>query len=246
METKRERLIRLLVEEIRIGRFAGSSKLPSERILSEQMGVTRALLREALLTMEGMGYIAITSRDGIYITDNGMRNITHGMNGLSQWPPDMNSDILEIRVILEVPAAEIAAQNRTDADVERMEECLKILAGLDRNDETHYEQGDHWDSMLHETIVRAARNELLIRIYEGLQSLMRDFTQRYRAMLFNNIPGWPEQAFHEHECIVRAIRERQSGPAGEAMRKHLCLACRLNGLEFSSVPRLSTSVCCKQ
>lgn len=245
METKRERLIQVLVEEIRIGRFAGCSKLPAERLLSEQMGVTRALLREALLTMEGMGHIAIAGRDGIYITDNGMRNVTHGMNRLSQWPPDMNSDILEIRVILEVPAAEIAAQNRTDADVERMEECLKILAGLDRNDETHYEPGDHWDSMLHETIVRSTRNELLIRIYEGLLSLMKDFTQRYRAMLFNSIPGWPEQAFHEHERIVRAIREQQSGPAGEAMREHLCLAGRLNGLELSNIPRLSTSICCQ-
>lgn len=246
METKRERLIQILVEEIKLGKFSGCSKLPPERILAEQMGVTRALLREALLTMEGMGHITVAGRDGIYISDNGIRDMARGMDRLSQWPAAMNGEILDVRIILEVPAAELAAQNRTEADIERMEECLRILTGLDRNNEAHYEQGDHWDSMLHETIMRAARNELLIRIYEGLLALMKDFTQRYRAMLFNEIPGWAEQAFHEHERIVRAIREQRPQVAGEAMREHLCLACKLHGRDVAGVnAELSGSICCR-
>ena len=245
METKRERLIQLLLDEIRIGRFSGRAKLPAERGLAEELGVTRALLREALLTMEGMGYLNIAGRDGIYITDNGTREVTHGMVSLSQWPTAMNNDTLEVRIILEVPAAEIASQNRTASDLERMEECLKTLSNLDRNDESNYQQGDYWDSMLHETIIRATRNELLIRIYEGLLSLMKSFTERHRAMLFNEIPGWAEQAFQEHERIVGAIRDRRSKAAGEAMREHLCLACRLNGREFSAIPRMPKSVCCE-
>ena len=245
METKRERLIQLLLDEIKMGKFSGQAKLPAERILAEELGVTRALLREALLTMEGMGYLNIAGREGIYITDNGARDVTSGMASLSQWPTAMSGNTLEVRLILEVPAAEIAARNRTGRDLERMEECLRVLSGLDRKDDSDYQQGDYWDSMLHETIIRATRNELLIRIYEGLLSLMKSFTERHRAVLFREIPGWAEQAFREHERIVEAIRARRSKSAGEAMRDHLCLACRLNGLESSAILQLSKSVCCE-
>ena len=246
METKRERLIHKLRDEIKTGKFSNCKKLPAERLLAEQLGVTRALLREALLTMEGMGQINISGRDGIYILQNGLEGVTHSINTLSLWPSVMNNDILEVRVILEVPAAEIAAKNRTDDDLERMEECLRILAGLDKNNEADYAEGNRWDCMLHETIMRSTKNELLIRIYEGLLSLMRDFTERHRTMLFNKIPGWAGRAFQEHERLVSAIRERTPKTAGETMRVHLCRALKGRGFLDGDNAPFEEFACCDE
>lgn len=188
----------------------------------KQMGVTRALLREALMTMEGMGRLSIEGRSGILILRNGEEKIGQGIGRLAQWPSVLNDEILELRLILEVPAAEIAARVRNDADLEQMDQCLAALAAVDQLDEKDYARGDEWDFLLHQTIIRTTRNELLLRVYEGLASLMRDFTRRYRGIFFNRIEGWAESVFREHVRIVESIRRQDRKESGEAMRAHLC------------------------
>ncbi len=188
----------------------------------ERMGVTRTLLREALMTMEGMGRLSIEGRSGIAIIRNGEENIAQNIKGLAQWPSVLNGEILEVRLILEVPAAKIAARIRSDADLEQMDRCLAALSAIDHRDEQDYARGDEWDFLLHQTIMRATGNELLLRLYEGVTALMREFTRRYRGMLFNRIEGWAENVFQEHVRIVEAIRAQTPKEAGEAMRLHLC------------------------
>ena len=174
------------------------------------------------MTMEGMGRLSIEGRSGILILRNGEEKIGQGIRRLAQWPSVLNNEILELRLILEVPAAEIAARVRNDADLEQMDQCLAALAAIDQLDEKDYAQGDEWDFLLHQTIIRTTRNELLLRVYEGLASLMRDFTRRYRGILFNRIEGWAESVFGEHVRIVEAIRRQNQEESGEAMRAHLC------------------------
>lgn len=228
METKRERLIQRLTEEIQTGCFRAASRLPPERVLMERMGVTRTLLREALMTMEGMGRISIEGRSGITIVRNGEEKIGQGIERLAQWPSVLSGEILEVRLILEVPAARFAAKARSEADLEQMDRCLAALSAFDHRDEKDYARGDEWDFLLHQTIMRAAGNELLLRVYEGVASLMRDFTRRYRGVLFNRIAGWAEMAFREHTQLVEAIRARNPEEAGETMHRHLCRTLKIN------------------
>ena len=230
METKRERLIQRLTEEIQTGCFRAASRLPPERVLMERMGVTRTLLREALMTMEGMGRISIEGRSGITIVRNGEEKVGQGIERLAQWPSVLSGEILEVRLILEVPAARIAARARSEADLEQMDRCLAALSTFDHRDEKDYARGDEWDFLLHQTIMRAAGNELLLRVYEGVASLMRDFTRRYRGVLFNRIAGWAKRAFQEHTLLVEAIRAQNPEGAGQAMQQHLCRISR--GHEF--------------
>jgi len=239
IETKREQLIQQLTEEIQTGRFRTATKLPPERVLMEEMGVTRTLLREALMTMEGMGCLSIEGRSGITIIRNGEEKVAQNISGMVQWPSILNGEILEVRLILEIPAAKIAARVRNDVDLEQMDRCLSALSNVDYCDEKNYARGDEWDFLLHQAIIRTTGNGLLLRVYEGVASLMRDFTRRYRGMLFNHVDGWAQNAFREHKMIVEAIRAQNSEEAGEAMRVHLCRISK--GYQFFGISQHKTT-----
>ena len=128
IETKREQLIQQLTEEIQTGHFKTATKLPPERVLMEEMGVTRTLLREALMTMEGMGRLSIEGRSGITIIRNGEEKVAQNISGMVQWPSVLNGEILEVRLILEIPAAKIAARVRNDVDLEQIDTTLEVAA----------------------------------------------------------------------------------------------------------------------
>ena len=157
IETKREQLIRRLTEEIQTGCFRTATKLPPERELMEKMGVTRTLLREALMTMVGMGRISIEGRSGISIVRNGEEKVAQNLEGVAQWPSVLSSEILEVRLILEIPAAKIAALVRNDVDLEQMDRCLSVLSNINYCNEKNYARGDEWDFLLHQTIVRTTK-----------------------------------------------------------------------------------------
>ena len=198
------------------------------------------------MTMEGMGRLSIKGRSGITIIRNGEENIAQNIKGLAQWPSVLNGEILEVRLILEVPAAKIAARIRSDADLQQMERCLAALSAIDHRDEQDYARGDEWDFLLHQTIMRATGNELLLRLYEGVTSLMRESTRRYRGMFFNRIDGWAENTFREHARIVEAIRAQTPKEAGEAMQLHLCRISK--GHQFFGIPQheITCDVFCQE
>ena len=158
----------------------------------------------------------------------------------------LNGEILEVRLILEVPAAKIAARIRSDADLQQMERCLAALSAIDHRDEQDYARGDEWDFLLHQTIMRATGNELLLRLYEGVTALMRESTRRYRGMFFNRIDGWAENTFREHARIVEAIRAQTPKEAGEAMQLHLCRISK--GHQFFGIPQheITCDVFCQE
>lgn len=239
IETKREQLIQQLTEEIQTGRFRAATKLPPERVLMEEMGVTRTLLREALMTMEGMGCLSIEGRSGITIIRNGEEKVAQNIRGMAQWPSVLNGEILEVRLIMEVPAAKIAAGIRSDADLEQMDRCLAALSTIDHCDEQDYARGDEWDFLLHQTIMRSTGNALLLRLYEGVTALMREATRRYRGIFFNRIDGWAENTFQEHTLIVESIRAQNPEEAGDAMRVHLCRIAK--GYQFFGISQRKTT-----
>ena len=79
-------------------------------------------------------------------------------------------EILEVRLILEIPAAKIAARVRNDVDLEQMDRCLSALSNVDYCDEKNYARGDEWNFLLHQAIMRTTGNGLLLRVYEGVAS----------------------------------------------------------------------------
>lgn len=220
MEKKRAELVRTLTNLIREpGRFP-EGRLPPERELAESLGVSRNLLREAIVTMEALGLLEIRERQGAFITPPGTEDFAASLKFLSIWPEDLLSHLMEMRLVLEVPAAGLAAERRTEAELARMRDCVAHLEAVQENPDGGLSSGAVWDTLLHTLVLDAAHNPLLSRMYEGLSSTMEKYIVLSRSKLLA-LGGWSGKILDEHRLLVRAIGARDPEAARDALRRHL-------------------------
>lgn len=218
---------RLLVEKvygaIKNGSIGKDGKFPTEREMAALMGTSRTSMREALIVLETLGIIEVRGKQGLFVKDAGMGRLNQSLDLYATWPADVLPQIFQVRIMMESPAAGLAARNRTDADLAKMEECLTRFALIySENEEDGSSEGARWNDIFHRVIIAASHNEVLIRMHEGLSSIIeRAMESLNRNRLTTPRPQWPERIQGEHEQIVRAIRDKDEEKARETMRKHL-------------------------
>ena len=221
MEKKRAELVSSLTAMIRErGKFS-NGRLPPERELATSLGVSRNLLREAIITMEVMGLVEIRERQGTFILTPKAYEFAASLKFLSIWPDDILSHLMEMRLIIEVPAAGLAAVRRTDEELARMKECVRRLEEPEKgsaNESTVAAAA--WDAQLHTLVLRSAHNPVLDRVYEGLSATMEKYVVISRRKLLA-LECWPEKILGEHRRLVEAIEAREAGAAQSALREHL-------------------------
>ena len=121
-------------------------------------------------------------------------------------------DLHQVRTILEVEIAYIAAKNATDEDIA---ELKKVLTNLELNigDDEGFAE---WDSKFHHELAKLSRNPLLLMLLDSLSGFMNEIrisVSRYPD-LFNTV-------MPDHYEILKSIEARDSKSASKAMRKHL-------------------------
>ncbi|PIE55232.1 MAG: hypothetical protein CSA35_02020 [Dethiosulfovibrio peptidovorans] len=226
MESKRKKLIDEITTLIKNGNFP-QGKLPSERHFADTLGVSRGLLREALVTMEGMGILDIKGREGIYLRETDLdiaASLEKTISGIMLWPHETMDQLMEMRRLVEIPAAGLAAQRRDGSDIEKMRQCLSELEKLERSPIDT--DGARWDSLLHMSLVDGAKNRLLSRVFEGVALLMERYIGNTRRRLFAH-PELPEEVLTQHRELVRAVENRDERGAMTIIDEHLKIADRL-------------------
>lgn len=189
-----------------------NSRLPPERQLAEAMGVSRANLRSALAKLEAEGRIWRHVGKGTFV---GTRPID--ADGVSD---DISSrttprELIEARLLIEPGLAGLAAIHATKVDIKNMAHC--IHKSKTAPDWRVYEA---WDNKLHITIAEAAHNIPLLAIFNMLNSIRRLVVwTRPRDVPF--VRKLHHHSFREHDEIFKAISERDSHMADQAMHTHL-------------------------
>jgi len=220
METKRQILIEEIIDYIAKGNAGPGSKLPPERELAKKLNVSRNLLREALVTLECLGYIELRGREGIFISQTDLADINSGMKNISIWPEEMMQQLMEMRLLTEVPAAGLAARRRTPEQMQRLKECKNHLQRIHREGERAEGEGAHWDSLLHTLVVDSANNKLLSRVYEGLSAVMEKYIGNSRRSLFS-MKDWADKILEQHEDLISAIEGQDPEKASILARDHI-------------------------
>ena len=206
----------ILAEFARLGLGAGS-RLPTERQLAADLGITRTGVRHALAALEADGRISREVGRGTFlraapIAPDGERPAERGQPAPTDFAP---ADVMTIRRLLEPQAMPLVAIWATARDFGEMERCL---AGGDAA--ASFEEFETWDLALHRCIIGAAHSPLLAALYAQIESarhgqvwgdLKRRSTSSQRRDLYQQ----------DHRAIVTALRERDSDAAVEAMRQHL-------------------------
>lgn len=194
------------------GRLKAGGRLPAERQLAETIGVSRRSLRHALGLLEAEGRITRHHGRGTFVTDARLatENLVHELSKLTN-----PVDTLEARLAIEPPQARLAALRATRGDIDRLFEAAE--ASRAAKDPVAYEKAD---AAFHRRVATAARNPLLIAIFDAVLETSLEGRWRHgreSAHCINN------QAVYaaDHRRIAAAIAERNPALAEQAMRAHL-------------------------
>ena len=199
------------------GELGEGDRLPNEAQLAAQFGVSRATLREALRTLSAQGLVASTvgPAGGTFVHVPSSGNLAgmvsptlHLLTGVEQISLD---ELLEARALIEVPAARLAAERRTDTDLAELSEAIPADAVSLPVDDRFRRNRD-----FHGVVVSAAGNALLALAADPIFLVLQ--THLSRTAL--------DAEFHreiaaQHATIVSAIRDGDPEGAETEMRAHL-------------------------
>ena len=200
-------------------RYPVNSRLPAERQLSAELGVSRRALRESLAMLEAEGRVWRHVGKGTFVGSRPLRQAKFpGLVSQHTSP----AEIMEVRLLIEPRIAGLAAIRAKADDIAHMLRCLdKLDRYLHREDSA--DQGqiyDKWDGTLHQAVAEATQNSLLIGLYEGINSvrslnvwgrLQTAALTKKRWLLYGK----------QHHAFVDAIACRDPAAAERHMRQHL-------------------------
>ena len=212
---KRPRLYEVIVEQL-CGYIAHNSmspgdRLPAERDLAANLGVSRASLSQALVALEVQGVLSVRHGDGVILVRPPTEE--RAIKALREHA-DRIPDIIEAREALEVKLAGLAAARRTDAEMAAIDASIATM-------ETEIDTGDRGvvgDEMFHEALTVAAHSSLLAKLMHEISGLIREtriesLSQEHR----------PRASLEGHRRIADAVRKQNPQEASRAMADHIRL-----------------------
>jgi GntR family transcriptional repressor for pyruvate dehydrogenase complex len=210
-----EEVVDMIIQRIRTGDLEVGQKLPPERVLAEEMGVSRTSLREALRALESMGYLHSVTGGGNYVNSVSLEHVLSPLSAMVAQDKNLAFDIIEVRRHLEVHMAALAAKNATKQQVSQ-------IYGSILNMQSEIEAGGNGvlgDNQFHLEIARASQNKAFAIIVELIAELL---AESRKATL--DIPGQPVKSIDDHMVIFEAIRAGDEQKAAAAMSEHLVKA----------------------
>lgn len=206
------------------GELKAGDKLPSQRILSEQLQVSRPTLREALLTLETLGLIQTLPARGTFVLDPA------DSPARTSWRYDGAHDLHEVfqtRILIETELCALAAPAMTA-------EVVANLAATSRRFEEAWHNGDlvahvEADLALHCGIADACPNRMLASTYFNMQHLL---SETQRQPIPNTNSDRMRQSIAEHRAVVEALQARDPDAARMCMRAHIKNTARCAGVSL--------------
>ena len=207
----------LISEHIDRGLFPVGSLLPAERDLAQQLGVSRTSVREALIALEVSGKVSIRVGHGVQILQATPRSDRIGARADLGEADIGPIQLMQARRHVEAKTAELAALNRDESNLEKLEQALEIQAKARTVAAPEYRNGDR---DFHVEIARASGNAAYTLIIAHLWDYVCKPTfDKFEELLMG--PERLQMTAAEHRSVFEAIAARDGGAARRAMRRHL-------------------------
>lgn len=201
----------LMLETILSNRLQVGDRLPSERELGEQFGVSRTVVREAVRALVAKGVIEVRSGSGLRVAAVGSAAVSESMSLYIRGAAVDFEKVHEVRVLLEVHIAGLAAERATDDDVRRLR---------DVHDRMSREQADvaaaavH-DLEFHRMIARATQNDIYLVLMDSIGSALIEIRRE------NLATGSTPATLGQHAAVLERIAQHDADGARAAMAEHL-------------------------
>jgi len=197
-------VIQQIQEKISLGIFQPGAKIPTEPVLMAQLGVGRSTVREAVRVLVNAGLLEVRQGDGTYVLDRktGHEPLEYRLRRAT------TQEIHEVRRIIEVETARLAALNRTQADIDAMHDCLAQKRDAQAAGNVHgYVTAD---IAFHSAVAAASGNSLLADLYRSFCMVFQDFLDTLIADR-----GVNQYQDHIHNGLLDAIAAQDPAKAVE-------------------------------
>ena len=206
------RVYELLLNMIIDGKYRDNEMLPSERVICEELGVSRTVIREAVKSLEARGILAVIHGKGIRVVPATSGDISEAfMLYLQRQHRDVPvDDLMDVRLSLESSIAECAARRATEQEVSELKKILDRLQVA-----TSSSQLIQMDLEFHLKLAQLTHNMLFITILESLLfPLQRSFEKTFEE--HDN-----KLSYRQHVGIYSCIEAHDGTCAREQMTRHL-------------------------
>jgi GntR family transcriptional repressor for pyruvate dehydrogenase complex len=200
------------------GSLKPGDRLPPERELAAELGVSRPSLREAIQKLASKGMVHSRQGGGTYVTDSLNSTFFDPWQDMMGNHPNLREDMLEFRRMLEGQAAEWAAERATDADLQRIDQAFAAVRDAYEAEDTGGRAAA--DIAFHEAIGDAAHNALLGHLSIALLRLMQD-SIRLNLGELKHVPAASSLLMSQHAAIHAAVSGRKPAAARAAAETHI-------------------------
>jgi len=206
-----------ILEKLRSRTWRAGHRIPPERELGDQYGISRSTVRRVLLDFKRKRLITQAVGSGTYVSEQ----VHEALSSLSTLAPGGGAsaispaELMSARLLLEPSIIEMAIGNATAADFARMDDCNAMAEAA-----TTLEDFEHWDGQLHEAIADAAHNGFISSVFR----LMNEVRAQGEWGMLKRRSATPERRLEyqrEHHALVAALKDRDADRARTLCRAHL-------------------------
>ncbi len=196
------------------GRLAPGDQLPSEKDLTEQFGLSRITIRDALRVLESEGLIEIRvgARGGAFVARPSTQRVSESLTTLLRLQQITIQELIEARLVVEPHVASLAAKRATARDIGAMEQAVA-------NARAAREAGDPrfmpHSVAFHFALAEAAKNQVLLSTVNSFR------TPFHEALATLPATDMAERAITDHQQILDAIKARDGERAQHVMHQHI-------------------------
>jgi GntR family transcriptional repressor for pyruvate dehydrogenase complex len=208
-----EQIVAQIEARILDGELRPGDKLPAERELAEQFGVSRTAIREAMKALMLSGLVEIRPGRGTFVTNSTSVVVRNSIDMLVRVGSEAGiQDLIEVREILEPEIAALAAVRASEEDIRSMEEAVAAMDQAMEDADTFVEA----DLDFHLALAQGTNNALIPVLIDSLVDLLREHRERAA-----NVEGGLERGQAFHEIILDAVKNKDANGARKSMRAHL-------------------------
>jgi DNA-binding FadR family transcriptional regulator len=213
-----QRLYRQIAEQVRAlmtsGEFTPGSRLPAERDLAKQFGVSRPSVREALIALEVEGWVEVRTGSGVYVLERAGRADGLGKQvPLTEWGP---LELIRARRVIEGEIASLAATQAKRKHIQAIRDAIDQM----QQDTDRGVAPLSGDRAFHTAIAEACDNVVLLETVQTFWDARRGPLFERLGDYFESVPSW-RMAIAEHEGVLEAIRTHDAQAARTAMHQHM-------------------------
>jgi GntR family transcriptional repressor for pyruvate dehydrogenase complex len=209
-----EMVYKQLVSLITKGHLRPGEKLPSERTMATELGVSRQSIREAIYRATTAGLIEVRQGEGTFIISSLKGTLRQPLSILLTEQAEKVFEFLEIRKLIEGWCAERASEAATPGDLKKLEGLLKKME-KGKPAESVWEKAD---LEFHSVIAAATHNVLAMHVMEGLKD---SFHTYFRVKKYSTKQERKELLLDQHRRILDAIRQKDAKKARKRIVEHL-------------------------